>query len=1120
MKVLQLLWVTASVSVLAQTTFAQDQICGVIDGEEVCEEAVGFAIAIDDKVLIADDTVVAELDLYEPITQTYNGTVDVRFDGLNITPRLDAYVIYSEDQRATIQTYANYPAFIERAEIRVYDRAGGKTLSVHPVTINEKVLFALPEGENLVFALRVYDRQGRFDETEVSPFELRPDVALGAEQGIDRTARRRIPVNGGAITVSGDGFEPNSFVRTMGEPVKTDTNGAFVLQRILPPGEYEVGVEGKRLSEVQKYVEIPKSDWFYTAIVDVTIARSGGDLAYGVDATTTSGRIAGFAQGRTYKGVRITAAVDTGEVPIEDLLRGIDKRSPESLLDRLDPANQYPTYGDDSEAVAVAPTSGKLYLEVAKDNNYFLWGDFRSDLTETEFVRSDRAHYGASGAWQSAEQTSFGEARVAVTGFAALPETQNHRDVLQGTGGSSYFLKYQDITVGSETLYIERRDPVSGRILDRIALEFGRDYTINYMQGHVLLRQPLASFAAADDLFAGGPKDMLYLVASYEHHPTAGATDAYSYGARTHVWATDQLGFGVSYLDEKLDDKRQVNRGVDLTYRHSETSYLTAELAESEGPGHGYSLSQDGGLTLDDTEAEGTSGQAWRVEGQLDLADFGDRAGVIGGYAEHISAGFSSLSVSSTTDQRSFGVFANLKPSDAIDLRLSHDEWHSGTDARKVSRAQVQYAHSEMLTFGVGLENRHTEKDGETNTATDLALRMDVSPSEEQNFYGFYQGTLVHSGSGAKENRFGLGASLQLSNHWSLGGEVSSGTNGLGGRVEATYSNSGDAAYHVGYVLDRTRQIAVPDGGKDYGQIVFGTSRTINDRLQYTVENRVDLLGSGQSLAATYGLDYDLGDYHSVSLQYDFADLETKQGPISRNALSATYSYDNQDDSKGSLRLEYRRDRGDTHDAETFLLASQFRHDFDEQHRVVGSLAGAYSRDNVGGIGDSEYADVVLGYAFRPIKNDRFNMLAQLRYLHDVTPQLENDVADGQPNLKAGIVSVDASLDLTQHLTFGAKFGARFADQDSGDGWFSNNATLAVVDLRYHFSHEWSAKVDYRRLDAEDIGTQTAWGLSVYRHFGDNFMAGIGYQSGIFSDDLADTVHDEDTLYFNVVAKF
>ncbi len=63
--------------------------------------------------------------------------------------------------------------------------------------------------------------------------------------------------------------------------------------------------------------------------------------------------------------------------------------------------------------------------------------------------------------------------------------------MFQGTGGSAYFLKRQDITRGSETVTVIESDPDSGRILSRRTLVAGEDYDIDYLQGIIILRKPL-----------------------------------------------------------------------------------------------------------------------------------------------------------------------------------------------------------------------------------------------------------------------------------------------------------------------------------------------------------------------------------------------------------------------------------------------------------------------------------------------------------------------------------------------------------------------------------------------------------------------------------------------------
>ena len=107
-----------------------------------------------------------------------------------------------------MQSAMNYPRFVTRGEVLIIDqnaRGGPRTLGRYALDPNGRVTFPVPEGENIVAVHRVYDERGRFDET--SPLRLSYGDARGLEDGVedgnDSTARRGIPVFGGAVTVSG-----------------------------------------------------------------------------------------------------------------------------------------------------------------------------------------------------------------------------------------------------------------------------------------------------------------------------------------------------------------------------------------------------------------------------------------------------------------------------------------------------------------------------------------------------------------------------------------------------------------------------------------------------------------------------------------------------------------------------------------------------------------------------------------------------------------------------------------------------------------------------------------------------------------------------------------------------
>src|SRR5690606_28502595 len=125
----------------------------------------------------------------------------------------------------------------------------------------------------------------------------------------------------------------------------------------------------------------------------------------------------------------------------------------------------------------------------------------------------------------------------------------------------------------------------------------------------------------------------------YEYEPVAGEVDGYVYGGRAQHWVNDKVRVGVTGMDESTGLADQQALGADIQLRHSETTFVEAEISHSKGPGFSLSRSSDGGLTNSDSGVAGKRGRAasaWRVRGQLDLADIpgSDVNGTVGGYYE------------------------------------------------------------------------------------------------------------------------------------------------------------------------------------------------------------------------------------------------------------------------------------------------------------------------------------------------------------------------------------------------------------------------------------------------------------------------------------------------------
>ena len=129
-------------------------------------------------------------------------------------------------------------------------------LAIVPLDWDQPTRWEVPaEGqEQFGYLLRVYDAQGRFDETALKYLNVaarpRPLDDIESPQrealtgwGENALAVSNIPVRGGTVSVSGKGIQAGERVTVLGLPVPVDAAGRFVLRQILPAGPHAVAVE-------------------------------------------------------------------------------------------------------------------------------------------------------------------------------------------------------------------------------------------------------------------------------------------------------------------------------------------------------------------------------------------------------------------------------------------------------------------------------------------------------------------------------------------------------------------------------------------------------------------------------------------------------------------------------------------------------------------------------------------------------------------------------------------------------------------------------------------------------------------------------------------------------------
>jgi len=1125
-------------------------------------EESGIAIAIDGAALDGTPAPAVEPD----------ADIKMTFDGLNVQPRLnvataDLRRTYRAGETVRFSTSSNYPAFIAGAEIRIlpFDGKahGTAPVAVLPVEPNGMAEWVMPDDgpAEFVYVLRVRDAEGHHDET--APLALargdheghattEPVVAAG--EGEDRAARRDIPVFGGAVTVSGRGIAAGDIVTVAGETIPVDGDGRFVTQRILPPGDHriDVAVAGERTMTASRDIAIPTHDFFYVGLADLTVGRRFGDADLAAanpgeyDRIYTKGRLAFYLKGKIRGRTLLTASLDTGEDDLDTLLRGLDRKDPRHLLARIDPDQFYPVYGDGSTSLDDAPTSGKFYVRLERGDNAIMWGNFRSAIAGAELLRSERALYGASAVHRSAAVTAAGDRRVEAELYAAQPGTLPQRDSFRGTGGSAYFLKRQDITPGSETVTVETRDPVTDRVLSRRRLTAGADYRLDPVQGVILLSRPLASTerdnsAVRDDALGGA---VVVLVVQYEYTPTTADVDGFALGGRAQAWLDDHVRLGVTGLREKTGAGAvaadQTMLGADLLLRHSDTTFLSLEYAQTAGPGFGRSSSTDGGLTIDDHGSSGIDGRvarAFRAAGQVDLAEVsgGAISGRAGFHAERRDAGFSTLLLDTPADQRIAGAFVEVSAGEKLTLAGEIEEYRDSLGRRRgTAEAEARFELAEGWALATGVKHTRLADPAGPATSngsrTEIGARLTRTIDDATSYALFGQAAIGRSGGLENRWRAGIAASRQLTDKIAVDGEISYGTTGLGGLAALAYEPTADDRYYVGYRLD-------PDAGTarfgglpalDDGGLVAGARRRYSDALSAFVENRSDLTGRHRSLTTTYGVTYTPDALWSVEAGLEAGRIiDRDSGDFDRKALSFGVVRADTDGIAARLRGEARFEDSDDNlrDRQSYLVAAGLTWAASPDWKMLADFDAVISNSDQAAILDGDYIAASLGFAYRPVEHDRLNALFKYAVLYDLPGPDQVDAGGSTlgPRQRSHVLSADATWQATDRLTLGAKYGFRIGEVETvrGSGVYGDSsAHLGILRADVVVADRWSALVEGRVLaspsaDTVDFGVLAA----VYRSFGDNMRVGVGYNFGRFSDDLTDLVHDDEGVFLNIVGK-
>jgi flagellar motor protein MotB len=1096
-------------------------------------------------------------------------------------PALQAPRLFGTPVR--FRMYANYSAFIDRSEVRIF-QAGQSTQS-EPL----KVLPIDPTGfaeweptaeqttapmREFRYVLRAYDQNGNFDETNPQPLWMvldnsmrmdmqpqdgpnqptDPPTELLASYGTSGLTMRNIPLSSGTIKVRGGSIPPHHSVWVAGKPVPVDPTGNFLAEEILPAGMHTVEVavldnDGNGAMFLRD-LEFEHNDWFYVGVADVTASETNtkgpADLLQGENApydydSSIDGRLAFYVNGKFSEDWHVSASADTREGPIDELFSNFLDKSPDSLFRRIDPDYHYPTFGDDSVVEEVAPTLGKFYVKVAHDESHALWGNFKISYADNELTHVDRGLYGGNLHYQSEGTTSFGEQRLSLDGFAAEPGTLASREEFRGTGGSLYFLRNQDILVGSERLRIELRDKDTGLVNGVVNLRPVLDYDIDYLQGRVVLSEPLGSTVDDNLLVRSGALDgeQAYLVVRYEYTPGFEELDALAVGGQGHVWVNDYIKLGLTTNGNDEGETESTLDGADVTLRLTPDSWLKVQGGRSEGLVSSAMFSDDGGfgfVSPDTTGFSDASADAYRADLSVGFGDIvSGMPGRLTMYSQNLGAGYSAPGLGTLTDVEHTGGTFRMQVFNRVDLRAKVDTktQDQGLHA-DTQELNIGYQITDRWSVSTGARKDAREYTGaivplnrEQGERTDGVLQLGYDSGASWRAYAFAQNTLSKTEERPDNDRFGTGGSYRLTERFRIDAEVSDGDLGPGGRLGTNFLYSERTSLYLNYALENERTDNGLRGGRR-GSLISGMKRRLSDASSVFVEERYQETDSMSGLTHATGMTLAPNDRWNFGANTDIGTLEDELtgARIDREAGGIRMGYGFERVQLSSA-VEYRVDQTQQPDLAasertTWLFRNSVKFQLNPDWRIVGKYNHAKSKSSLGQFYDGGYTEAVLGYGYRPVEHDRFNALAKYTYFYNVptTEQVTPTNSIAQFVQKSHIAALDLTYDLTNSWSIGGKYAYRLGQLSldrENQQFFDNRAQLYILRTDLEIGG-WEGLIEGRMLDMTDLNeTRSGALVALYRYLGKNVKVGIGYNFTDFSEDLTDLSFRQEGAFINMI---
>ncbi|MFK4785496.1 hypothetical protein [Fusobacterium sp. MFO224] len=1102
--------------------------------------------------------------LYQESIVETKGEVFVSLNPMISLPKLDTVGFREKFDLMGVYIYTNYVNFIKEFQILFYEDEsgrneiftkkfqGGKLLDKYEVEIPLEYRFR----KKLYYKLVVSDEKNNFDETKIHVLEMnhkRRDSEKLREKIYDKSSLviHNIPLNFFKVTFFGKEFKSEEKITLDKVELKADKSGSFVYETYYMPGEYSISCETDSYSLPVEF-KVDDNYSFLVGIADLKmgtngISRKSDLLGKGeeyIDNTFNEGRLAFYTRNRINK-YNVVAQMDTDSQRIKHLFDGLGRRNNREIFKDMKTEDKGYTFGDDSFSKMDVDTQGKMYIRAEWDKNRILWGNYNTEIDNGEYLNYSKSLYGANLKGASSRVTKYGENQRNWGAFFSNPEVLEEYNIFLGTGGSLYYLKNKDIVEGSEEVTIEVVNEKTGLKIKEVSLSEDEDYEINRIQGRIILNEPLYQYGASD--IGGLIKDnpisdvKTYLKVYYQYYDKELVEkNDYSTGGYYNAWINDNFKLGITGVHSTELDKTYNLKGVNGVIRKSKNTYAKFEYASSEGEKieKGF-YSSTGGMKFneinyksDEDEKRNNSGKAYSIEGVIKLDEINERFNknsFSNFWYKKKERGFSMDSLEEGSEEEKYGftlkqlITSKLSTLFSYSMEKTKDEDTEEKD-ENIS-IQGNYLVNERLTLLGEIRRSNGDSEDEDSLSSKEEENENKTELGVQGNYRFNKFTTGYLGlqksidSSENDLMIHLGGDTKVLKNLNIKGEYSIGQDEEGALLGLNYLVTDDYETYLNFKRETDDSINDND-------ITFGQKVLLGEKYEIYQENQFNKgRDSEEEISQVYGLNINLTKNIRYGIGYEQGDVKDEDETKKRKAVSLSLSYNNYDNFKYSNRLELIKDESEKTDTEEWLTVNDFKYKLNEEWTAIGKLDFSITENKKTGDYDKKFMEFGIGGAYRPIYNDRLNILWKYSYIYDLNGFDEDAGYEfGDLDERSNIYSIDAVYSFTKKLDAGIKVAYKKSEMKAAndeDEWYDAETSLYAINASYNFYGDYRVSGEYHWL-VSDNGSEVKEGviLGLDYDVDENLRVGLGYNFTKFSDDLRYDDYRAEGVFINIVGKF